>query len=544
MARTPLLRSLQRLAREHHQAEAFGVTPAELRERCAEEYSRGEFLKRSGVVGAAVLAGGPLALARSASAAKSSTPSVAIVGAGIAGLNAALTLQDKGIAATVYEAADRIGGRMHSDRSGYWANDQISEFCGELIDSDHKTILGLASRFNLPVADLLAAEPAGSTETYWFLGGRYSADQADSDFSPVRDAAKNDLTAAGYPTLYNKNKAAGAALDHMSIYDWIESRVPGGHGSPFGRLLDVAYNEEYGAETTDQAALSLIYLLAYQPGPTGFEIFGVSDEKYHIIGGNEQLPEAIAGTLPDVRTGWRMTAVAKNLDGTVALSFTTPSGPATVTADQVILTTPFPVLRTLDYSRAGFDDLKKTAITQLGAGRNAKLQLQFTSRYWNTTGPWGLSNGDSYTDLGYQNTWDVTRAQPGATGIMVNYSGGNVAGAFAPSVPYSNASTNKQVTTYAKAFLKELEVIFPGITSRWNGKATLSTPFRDPNLFCSYSYWRVGQYTLFSGYEGVAQGPIHFAGEHCSINFQGYMEGGAAEGGRAALEVYHALTGK
>ena len=537
MARTPLLRSLQRLAREHHQAEAFGVTPAELRERCAEEYSRGEFLKRSGVVGAAVLAGGPLALARSASAAKSSTPSVAIVGAGIAGLNAALTLQDKGIAATVYEAADRIGGRMHSDRSGYWANDQISEFCGELIDSDHKTILGLASRFNLPVADLLAAEPAGSTETYWFLGGRYSADQADSDFSPVRDAAKNDLTAAGYPTLYNKNKPAGVALDHMSIYDWIESRVPGGHGSPFGRLLDVAYNEEYGAETTDQAALSLIYLLAYQPGPTGFEIFGVSDEKYHIIGGNEQLPEAIAGTLPDVRTGWRMTAVAKNLDGTVALSFTTPSGPATVTADQVILTTPFPVLRTLDYSRAGFDDLKKTAITQLGAGRNAKLQLQFTSRYWNTTGPWGLSNGDSYTDLGYQNTWDVTRAQPGATGIMVNYSGGNVAGAFAPSVPYSNASTNKQVTTYAKAFLKELEVIFPGITSRWNGKATLSTPFRDPNLFCSYSYWRVGQYTLFSGYEGVAQGPIHFAGEHCSINFQGYMEGGASEGVRAANEI-------
>ena len=312
-------------------------------------------------------------LPRQAGAARTSTPRVAIVGAGIAGLNAALTLQDKGIASTVYEASDRVGGRMHSDRSGYWANGQISEFCGELIDSGHKTILGLASRFNLPVADLLAAEPAGSTETYWFLGGRYSADQADSDFAPVRDAAKKDLNAAGYPTLWNKSKPAGVALDHMSIYDWIESRVPGGHASPFGRLLDVAYNEEYGAETTDQAALSLIYLLAYQPGPTGFEIFGVSDEQFHIIGGNEQLPEAIAATLPDVRTGWRMSAVAKNSDGTVALSFTTPSGPATVTADQVILTTPFPVLRTLDYSRAGFDDLKKTAITQLGAGRNSKL---------------------------------------------------------------------------------------------------------------------------------------------------------------------------
>ena len=310
---------------------------------------------------------------------------------------------------------------MHSDRGGYWANGQVSEFCGEFIDSGHTTILGLAARFNLPVADVLAAQPAGSTETYWFLGGRYAADQADTDFAPVRDAAKKDLKAAGYPTLWNRSKRAGAELDQMNVYDWIESRVPGDHASAFGLLLDIAYNGEYGAETTDQSALNIVYLLAYQPDRKGFAIFGVSDEEFHIAGGNEQLPEAIAATLPDVRTGWRMTAVAKNHDGTVTLSFASPSGAATVIADQVILTMPFPVLRTLDYSRAGFDDLKQTAITQLGAGRNAKLQLQFTSRLWNTSGPWGLSNGDSYSDLGYQNTWDVTRAQPGATGIINEY---------------------------------------------------------------------------------------------------------------------------
>ena len=82
--------------------------------------------------------------------------------------------------------------------------------------------------------------------------------------------------------------------------------------------------------------------------------------------------------------------------------------------------------------------------------------------------------------------------------------------------------------------------MFPGITPHWNGKASLSTPFLDPNLLCSYSYWRVGQYTQFSGYEGVPQGPagqIHFAGEHCSQDFQGYMEGGAEEGIRAANEI-------
>jgi len=544
MARTPLLRSIERLAGEHHVAERLGIRPGELRERRAEKvYSRREFLKRSGAAGAA-LAGGPALFARAARAAAGSPARVAIVGGGIAGLNAALTLQDKGIASTVYEASGRIGGRMHSDRSGYWANGQVSEFCGELIDTNHTTILGLASRFGLPVVDLLAAEPAGSTPTYWFLGGRYSDDQADADFVAVRAAAKNDLTAAGYPTLWNSYKPAGYALDHMSVYEWIESRVPGGHGSAFGRLLDVAYNEEYGADTTDQSALNLLYLIAYQPSPKGFEVYGVSDERYHIAGGNEQLPEAIAETLPDVRTGWRLTAIAKNLDGSVTLSFASPSGATVVIADQVILTTPFPVLRTLDYAKAGFDDLKKTAITQLGAGRNAKLQLQFTSRYWNTSGPWGVSTGDSYADLGYQNTWDATRAQTGATGIIVNYSGGSVAGSFAASAPYASAADDQHVANYAKAFLSQLENLFPGITKKWNGRATLSTPFRDPNLLTSYSYWRVGQYTSFSGYEGVAQGPIHFAGEHCSQDFQGYMEGGAREGGRAALEVFHALTGK
>ena len=74
--------------------------------------------------------------------------------------------------------------------------------------------------------------------------------------------------------------------------------------------------------------------------------------------------------------------------------------------------------------------------------------------------------------------------------------------------------------------------------------ATLSTPFRDPNLLCSYSYWKTGQYTAFAGYEGVPQGSIHFAGEHCSQDFQGFMEGGASEGIRAGLEVWHALGGK
>ena len=44
-------------------------------------------------------------------------PRIAIVGAGIAGLNAALTLQDAGLSCSIYEASDR----MHSDAIT-WAN--------------------------------------------------------------------------------------------------------------------------------------------------------------------------------------------------------------------------------------------------------------------------------------------------------------------------------------------------------------------------------------------------------------------------------------
>ena len=537
MARTPLLRAFQRLAAEHRAAERLGIPPAELRD---ERYSRGEFLRRAGVTGAVAVAG-PTLLAGRAPA--MTAPRIAIVGGGISGLTAALSLADAGVGATIYEASTHVGGRMHSDRSGYWADRQVSEFCGELIDSGHETIRDLARRFHLKRVDLLAAQPRGTTDTYSFFGDYYSVDQADSDFDRIRATLDAQTEGAGYPTTWDSSTRTGRDLDHMSVYDWIERYVPGGHNRPLGRLLDVAYAGEYGADTRDQASLNLVYLLGFQPDRSGLSIFGESDERFHIDGGNEQLPQAIAEALPAdaINLGWSMQSIRTNSNGSVSMTFSTPGRTKTVTADQVILALPFAVLRDLDYAGAGFDARKQRAITQMGAGRNTKLQLQFSSRYWNTRGPWGKSNGNVYSDAGVPNTWEVTRGQDGASGILVEYSGGSVAAAFHPSTPYSNASTNPQVTAYAKTFLTSLEKVFPGISKKWTGKASLSTPFLDPLLNCSYSYWRVGQYTSFGGYEGVAQGNIHFAGEHTSQDFQGFMEGGASEGVRAADEVLAAI---
>src|SRR5579859_2399760 len=543
MARTPLLSRFQDLFNDFDEAERSGRSVEAVREeRRQMRFTRRDFLKAAGAtVGAAALTRGLPALASSKSA-----PRIGIMGAGIAGLNAALTLQDKGLASTVFEASDRIGGRMHSNAS-YWLEGQTSEWCGELIDSNHKTIQNLASRFNLPLVDLIAAQPAGSEDTYYVHGHNYPWTQAATDFSAITQTLKDQLHAAPFPTLYNRSTTFGQYLDNLSGYDWIEKYVPGGHKSDFGELLDSAYNQEYGLDMTQQSSLNLLYLLAYQPtkqSPGAFAWYGVSDERYHIAGGNQQLPQAIASYLRSaspqstVLTQYRMTAIVANSDGSVTCSFSTPTGSQVQTFDAVILTMPFGVLRGLDYSGANFDQLKKTAITQLGYGTNTKMNLQFDTRYWNGTGAWpGISDGNIYTDLPFEDAWDATRGQAGSNGIIVLFTGGSIGAQVKLPQPYMTVGDSPTPLGYVKQYLAELETVWPGVSAHWKGNATVSTTWSDPNLLGSYACWTTGQYTGFSGYERVRQGNIHFAGEHCSINFQGFMEGGAEEGARAAGEI-------
>jgi monoamine oxidase len=543
MARTPLLGKLQALYRDFAEAERSGRPVERVQEERRRSWTRRDFIKATGATVGAAAFTGPIA-----AFAASPPPRIAIVGGGIAGLNAALTLLDAGFASTIYEASNRVGGRMHSDSpltnpggTSTWANDQVSEHCGELIDTKHKTIQGLAKRFGFGLTDLLAAQPTQSTDTYYFFGKYYPDDQANADFMPVYNQVKADGRAAGFPTLYNSSTARGRELDHMRLYDYIAQYVPGGHGSPMGRLLDVAYNTEYGNETRLQSSLNLIYLLAFQPQPGDFRIFGASDERYHITGGNEQVPRAIAAHLEangsPVNLNTSLTGIVMNADGGYTLTFKNLRRTFSTVVDRVIMAIPFSVLRTIltsdnQYRAAGFDSLKQTAIQQLGYGTNSKLQLQFSSRLWEGTGPWGISTGYTFTDDGYQNTWEVSRGQAGTPGILVNYTGGDIGASF---IGDPNDST--VVSAYARAFLAQLEPVFPGITALWNGRATLDFPTGNPYLLGSYSYWKVGQYTQFSGYEKARQpfphGRCHFAGEHCSINFQGFMEGGAEEGARA-----------
>ncbi|TJY41075.1 monoamine oxidase [Cohnella pontilimi] len=525
MARTPLFRRLKDAVSVAGEAAEKDI-PVEqvIRERTEKSISRKQFLQKAAIATVAAAIPDFVWKLNDVFAGDSSEPGrIVVIGAGLSGLTCAYQLKKAGYTAEIYEASERAGGRCWT-RRGDFENGQIAEHGGEFIDTNHKELLQLVKEFGLTLDDVVRAQPAGTEELYYFDGSPYSFAEACKDFKAIWNTLHTEALAAGYPTLYNRYTARGRELDQMSIVDWIKSKIPGGMTSRLGKLIDVAYNIEYGAESTDQSALNMIYLLAYS-NKNRLEMFGESDETYHVRGGNDQIVSKLVEALNDqivYRT--RLTAIKQNKNGGYTLTLQTGSSSRQLYADKVVLTLPFSILRSsVDYQGAGFRPLKKTAIQEQGMGTNSKLHVQFRTRHWEQLG----CNGGTYADTGYQNTWDVTRAQPGETGILVNYTGGVIGASFDKGNPESRA----------KQFLSQLEPVLPGVTAKWNGLATLDywTGYRW--TLGSYSYWKVGQYTKFVGIEREKEGGCYFAGEHTSVDFQGYLNGAVESGQRAANEI-------
>lgn len=480
-------------------------------------------------------------------------PRIAIVGAGIAGLNAALTLLDAGLACDVYEASNRVGGRMHSDTST-WADGMVSEWCGEFIDGDHTIIHQLITRFGLRTVALDQGS-AGRAPSLMYLCDRfYGAEELTRDFQALAPLLRQRMREAGFPTTYARFTPAGATLDHLSAYAWIERHVPGGHAAPLGHYLDAACTGFYGLDTTEQSALNLVYLFGSRDPSEGSIASGHSKGSLaprplqgtsKIAGGNARLPLAIARALPEghIHLSHELVALERTGDTSLALTFATAGGSAEARCDYAILALPFSALRHVEYRRAGFDALKRAAIERLGYGTISKLFLEFDTPYWYGDGPWPHPHsGFLVTDLDIQTLWDASIGQAGAHGLLVDYTSGHRGAAYAPSSAYTTTADSARIQRYAQGCLRQLERVYPGISAHYTGKAALSYPTGDPHLLGSYACWRVGQYTQFAGYEGVRQGPVFFAGEHCSIEFQGYMEGAAREGARAAQELVRELS--
>jgi monoamine oxidase len=524
MARTPLFRALERTLRAAHRAGHAGADPEIFLLRPQEPQgriiTRRDFLKTSG---AAALGVGLLGCDPRGG---SGDPEVVIVGAGIAGLTAGWRLTQAGVGVRILEAQERIGGRMFSLRD-HFPSGQVAELGGELIDTGHVHIRRLAAELGLELEDLRDGEDMVE-ETWYFRGRRINDAELLEAWGPVAARIQADLDALPLPEEWpwiTWDAPAGAeALDRLSLGEWLLGVEMDGW---FRDLLDVGFTTEFGLEAEEQSTLNLHTLI--DTNPDELVIYGESDERFHVKGGNDGIPRALAQELaPWIERGVRLESVRQRGDGGFDLSVTTGGSSRTVRATHLLLAIPFTLLREVDL-QVELPEVKTRAIAELGYGTNAKLMMGFRERVWRERHG---SNGSTLTDLPFQLTWETSRKQLGGEGILTNFTGGRYGAGLGEGSPAERAGLA----------VSELERIFPGLEAAHD--PDLAVRFHWPThpwTRASYACYRPGQWTGIAGAEGMPVGRLYFAGEHCSLHAQGYMEGGCETGERAAGEILQAL---
>lgn len=515
VARAEAVRHARALARAGGEAEASGANAR------APGWTRRSFLKTA----AAGSAGVVLTACGGARATPVSGPrdAVVIVGAGLAGLVAAKELRAAGVPVRLFEAQNRVGGRVWSIRD-YFADGQVAELGGELIDTGHGTMHALARELAIELDDLTETSPSIAANVWHFDGARRTESEVVAAFVPL--ARQVAAAVANLRSDLTYRDAAGAeSLDRLSIAEWLDRAGASGWAR---ELIEVAYTTEYGREVDEQSALNLVFVL--DPGGDPDRIFGESDERFHVRGGNDLIVSRLAEPLADaIELTTMLEAVRRRSDGWYTCTFRRGSGSFDVDAPDVILTIPFTLLREVRLD-VELPPVKQRAIAELMYGTNAKLMVGFTERVWRTR---HASSGSVLTDLPFQQVWETSRGQPGTSGILTNFTGGR------HGLELAGGSAAWQ----AAMLITYLVRVFPGVASaRGNAREVRLHWPTHPWVRGSYACYGPGQWTSLRGAEGEPVERLFFAGEHCSLDAQGFMEG-AAETGQAAARAVLAVRG-
>jgi monoamine oxidase len=285
----------------------------------------------------------------------------------------------------------------------------------------------------------------------------------------------------------------------------------------------VAYTCEYGVEIDRQSSLN--FLKRISPLAALFLIFGESDERFHVGGGNDLVVGALARKLEGrIETNTVLESIGGRADGAFRLSVRRGAVSRVVDAPYVVLALPFTALRDVRLDLE-LPAVKRRSIVELGYGTNAKLMVGFSERVWRR--PHGAS-GSVVADLPFQTTWETSRHQEGRSGVLTNFTGGR------HGVELGRGTAAEQ----AALLVRDLESVWPGVQA-----ARVRMPevrFHWPShpwTRGSYASYLVGQWTTIGRAEGEPVGRMHFAGEHCSQAAQGFMEGGCETGEAAAAAI-------
>lgn len=436
---------------------------------------------------------------------------VAVLGAGLAGLAAAYELKRQGHRVVVLEAQNRIGGRVHTLRS--FAPGLYAEAGAMRIPRSHDLTLAYCQAFGLPMRQFITGNPRGLVH----VGGeRYSMAEvtlephrlpfalevhehgqtADALWNACVQDLREQVTRFG-PDAWNE---IVARFDHLSLYEFLRER-----GWSNGAI------EYYAVMNFVEADLhnSCVEVLR--------EDFNrCYEDMLEIEGGMDRLPHAFYGQLEDeVRLGSEVHALVQEPDG-VTVYFRTHAGPGVLRADFVICTLPFPVLRTVEVSPA-FSPGKRRAIRQLNYHASTKILFQVRERVWETED--GIEGGASVTDLPIRRLNYPTPDPTTQRGVLLaSYTWGQDAlqwGAMDEETRIEEA-----LDDVARLHPRIREVFEVGSSYAWYGDR-----------------WARGAFALFqpgqqsSLYADIVkpEGRILFAGEHCSLHhawIQGALESG------------------
>ncbi len=513
-ARTPLLRGLAHVIGVAHAARRIGAPPAdELLDLLPRGLSRRDFLRSSALLGAGALIASTGVRVQS----QATAPRIAVIGAGVAGLNAAYQLQKAGYRADVYEASERVGGRMFSVQDAL-VTGVTTEFGAEFINSDHEDMRALVDELGLDLIDREVPSEAGLRPIDYFYEGRLLTYREIIDlYAPFADRIEADLARLdeNYDELLPE-------FDALSISDYLDQL---GMDGLLRTILETAFTYENGSPASSQSLLNFLYLMPAVEDDR-FDVIGGSDERYKVRGGNQLIPLGLAERLErEVQLGHVLEA-AREVSGGYRLSFQTAGGAAEIDADYVVFALPFTVLRNAELNLDLSPDLRD-AIDNFGYGMSAKVMAGMNSRPWRAQG----ASGYSVSDTPYVGSWDNTQTIPGDAGGLTLFASGMEALAFADGTPDEAVAR----------LLPHIERLYPGVLAAYNGNAARAHWPTYQWALAGYSSPRPGQTRLFD----VLSEPFNnllFAGEHTSADYWGFMNG-AAESGRRAAETLLDLLG-
>ena len=301
------------------------------------------------------------------------------------------------------------------------------------------------------------------------------------------------------------------------------ARIPDNHDltlkyvKTFELPLEPFYPARLNAIRFDRGSREEVPIEGFTEAMGGFygpDLGGSPQRWRKIKGGSDLLPKAFAGKL-EGKIHYGAPVVKIDQDANQArVVFLKEGKPQTLSADSVLCTIPFSVLRNIE--SPGLSERKRDLIKRTRYDAVSRVYLQTKNRFWEEKG----LNGFAFTE-GAIEIWQPAWSQPGPRGILMTYARPGEA----------ERITNLKEKERIETTLKQLDGIFSGLRGNFERGATKC--WMDDEW--SRGAWAfVGFTDFFSA--TTPDGRIHFAGEHLSLA-PSWMQGALSSGLRAVKEI-------